>query len=136
MNFFFSGIQIPRSTQNPLGSTVTPANVDQITGLNILGISLARIDCTKWPKSSPHSPSRHGNPFSPGSWPYSLPTELGHTGAVAIAGLSSQNPGVITIANAVFGANPPINPDVLAKAFQVDDKLVSYLQKQFWYDNN
>ncbi|CAN6686927.1 unnamed protein product [Malus baccata var. baccata] len=61
---------------------------------------------------------------------------VGHTSAVAIAGLSSQNPGVITIANAVFGANPPINPDVLAKAFQVDDKLVSYLQKQFWYDNN
>ncbi|KAB1207163.1 putative germin-like protein 2-1 [Morella rubra] len=44
---------------------------------------------------------------------------------------SSQNPGVITIANAVFGSNPPINSDVLTKAFQVDKNVVNYLQKQF-----
>jgi quercetin dioxygenase-like cupin family protein len=55
----------------------------------------------------------------------------GHTNAVAIAGLSSQNPGVITIANAVFGSNPPINPDVLAKAFQLDRNMINYLQKKF-----
>ncbi|KAB1207158.1 Germin-like protein subfamily 1 member 20 [Morella rubra] len=40
---------------------------------------------------------------------------VGKTNAVAFAGLSSQNPGVITIANAVFGSNPPINPDVLTR---------------------
>ncbi|XP_052191237.1 germin-like protein subfamily 1 member 11 [Diospyros lotus] len=51
--------------------------------------------------------------------------------AVAIAGLSSQNPGVITIANAVFGSNPKINPNVLAKAFQLDKKVVDYLQEVF-----
>jgi len=51
--------------------------------------------------------------------------------AVAIAGLSSQNPGVITIANAVFGSNPKINPDILAKAFQLDKKVVDYLEKVF-----
>jgi len=39
--------------------------------------------------------------------------------AVALAALSSQNPGVITIANVVFGSKPPISDDVLAKAFQV-----------------
>ena len=44
--------------------------------------------------------------------------QCGKTNAVAIAALSSQNPGVITIANAVFVSNPPINPDVLVKAFQ------------------
>jgi len=32
--------------------------------------------------------------------------------AVAIAALSSQKPGVITIANAVFGSKPPISDDV------------------------
>ncbi|XP_017976570.1 PREDICTED: F-box protein At5g07610 [Theobroma cacao] len=37
--------------------------------------------------------------------------------AVALAALSSQNPGVITIANAAFGSDPSINPDLLAKAF-------------------
>ncbi|XP_030440221.1 germin-like protein subfamily 1 member 7 [Syzygium oleosum] len=61
---------------------------------------------------------------------------IGNTYALAFASLSSQNPGVITIANAVFGAKPPISDDVLTKAFQVDKKVVDYLQKQFWYDNN
>ncbi|KAI6692797.1 hypothetical protein NL676_020507 [Syzygium grande] len=61
---------------------------------------------------------------------------IGNTYALAFAGLSSQNPGVITIANAVFGAKPPISDDVLTKAFQVDKKVVDYLQAQFWYDNN
>ncbi|KAK1325643.1 Germin-like protein 8-2 [Acorus calamus] len=60
----------------------------------------------------------------------------GHKNAVAIAGLSSQNPGVITVANAVFGSNPKIDESVLAKAFQVDKKVIDYLQSQFWMDNN
>ncbi|CBI33611.3 unnamed protein product, partial [Vitis vinifera] len=55
---------------------------------------------------------------------------VGKTKAVAIAALSSQNPGVITIANAVFGSKPAISADVLTKAFQVDKKVVDYLQSQ------
>ncbi|GKE41533.1 germin-like protein 2-1, partial [Tanacetum coccineum] len=47
---------------------------------------------------------------------------VGNSYAVAITGLSSQNPGVITIANVVFGSNPDISDDILAKAFQVDKK--------------
>ncbi|KAL4572632.1 hypothetical protein LXL04_019412 [Taraxacum kok-saghyz] len=45
---------------------------------------------------------------------------IGNGNVVGIAGLSSQNPGVNTIGNAVFGANPDIPDDLLAKAFQVD----------------
>ena len=56
--------------------------------------------------------------------------------AVAIAALSSQNPGVITIANAVFGSKPPISDDVLAKAFQVQKGTVDWLQAQFWENNH
>ena len=56
---------------------------------------------------------------------------VGKTNAIAISGLSSQNAGAITIANAVFRSNPPINPDVLTKAFQLDKKVVEYLQKEF-----
>ncbi|XP_056167066.1 germin-like protein subfamily 1 member 7 [Syzygium oleosum] len=64
-----------------------------------------------------------------------------NTYALAFSGLSSQNlmlqnPGIITIAKAVFGAKPSISADVLTKAFQVDKKVVDYLQAQFWYDNN
>ncbi|KAL4193144.1 hypothetical protein AMTRI_Chr06g197910 [Amborella trichopoda] len=61
---------------------------------------------------------------------------VGYGNSVAIAGLSSQNPGVITIAKAVFGADPPISDAVLAKAFQIDKQLVDKLQASFWMDNN
>ncbi|KAG4113025.1 hypothetical protein ERO13_D13G196400v2 [Gossypium hirsutum] len=56
---------------------------------------------------------------------------IGKTAAVAFAVLSSQNAGRITIADAVFGSNPPINPDVLAKAFQLNKNVVKYLQSRF-----
>nr|XP_043627575.1 putative germin-like protein 2-1 isoform X2 [Erigeron canadensis] len=56
---------------------------------------------------------------------------VGNGYSLAIAGLSSQNPGVITIANAVFGSNPDITGDILAKAFQVDEKIVYQIQSKF-----
>ncbi|KAK6918861.1 Cupin 1 [Dillenia turbinata] len=56
---------------------------------------------------------------------------LGSRKAVAIAALSSQNPGVITLANTVFGSNPRISPDSLAKAFQLDKSIVIMLQAKF-----
>ncbi|CAL5021968.1 unnamed protein product [Urochloa decumbens] len=55
----------------------------------------------------------------------------GTKNAVALAGLSSQNPGVITVANAVFGSTPSITDDILAKAFQVDKVTVDRIQAQF-----
>ncbi|XP_061946701.1 germin-like protein subfamily 1 member 14 [Populus nigra] len=167
-DFFFSGLNIARSTSNPVGSVVTPANVAQIPGLNTLGISLVRIDYAPYGGlNPPHTHPRAteiltvlegtlyvgfvtSNPdnrlitkvLNPGDvfvFPVGLihfQFNVGKTKASAIAALSSQNPGVITIANAVFGSTPPIRSDVLAKAFQVDNKIVDYLQKQFWYDNN
>lgn len=167
-DFFFPGLNIARSTSNPVGSVVTPANVAQIPGLNTLGISLVRIDYAPYGGlNPPHTHPRAteiltvlegtlyvgfvtSNPdnrlitkvLNPGDvfvFPVGLihfQFNVGKTKASAIGALSSQNPGVITIANAVFGSTPPIRSDVLAKAFQVDKKIVDYLQKQFWYDNN
>ncbi|CDP10146.1 unnamed protein product [Coffea canephora] len=54
----------------------------------------------------------------------------GKTNAVAIAGFNSQNPGAVVIRNAVFGSNPPINDDVLAKAFQADKTVIDQLQSK------
>nr|DAD47380.1 TPA_asm: hypothetical protein HUJ06_017317 [Nelumbo nucifera] len=99
----------------------------QLPGLNTLGISLVRIDYAPYGLNPPHTHPRATEV---------LVFNVGHTDAVAFAGLSSQNPGTITIANAVFGSNPPIKNDVLAKAFQVDKKVIDYLQAQFWMDNN
>ncbi|KFK23658.1 germin-like protein [Arabis alpina] len=56
---------------------------------------------------------------------------IGRIPAVAFAALSSQNAGVITIANTVFGSNPPIDPNVLAGAFQLDPNVVRDLQNKF-----
>ncbi|KAL8239297.1 hypothetical protein R6Q59_015864 [Mikania micrantha] len=56
---------------------------------------------------------------------------LGNGYALALAALSSQNPGVITIANAVFGSNPDIAADILAKAFQTDINVVYQIQSKF-----
>ncbi|CAN0892772.1 Germin-like protein subfamily 1 member 13 [Linum grandiflorum] len=163
-DFSFKGLNIPRDTSsNNVGSNVTLLNVDQIPGLNTLGISLARLDYA--PNGGLNPPHTHprgteilvvqqgilyvgfvtSNPDNrliskvlyPGDV-FVFPIGLIHfqfnvdkAPAVAFAGLSSQNPGVITIANAVFGADPAINPDVLTKAFQLDKDIVADLQKKF-----
>ncbi|KAL1550024.1 hypothetical protein AAHA92_18039 [Salvia divinorum] len=56
---------------------------------------------------------------------------VGTKNAVVIAALSSQNPGVITSANAVFGSKPDISSDILTKAFQIEPSLVHNLQAKF-----
>ncbi|XP_068319471.1 putative germin-like protein 2-1 [Pyrus communis] len=56
---------------------------------------------------------------------------VGNGNAVALVALSSQNPGVITIANAVFGSNPDIPADILAKAFQMGTNAIYSLQSKF-----
>ncbi|KAI6692808.1 hypothetical protein NL676_020518 [Syzygium grande] len=166
-DFLYSGLQVPRSTANPVGSTVTPVFADQLPGLNTLGISMARIDFGIGGLNPPHTHPRGteillvlegtlyvgfvtsnqlNNTFfekvlHPGDvfvFPIGMihfQLNVGKTNAVAIAGLSSQNPGVITVANALFNAKPPISPEVLAKGFQVDEKFVEELQKKFWYYN-
>ncbi|CAN0870055.1 Putative germin-like protein 2-1 [Linum grandiflorum] len=151
-DFSFSGLHIPGNTSNVVGSRVTPVSVTQIPGLNTLGISLVRVDYAPWGINPPHTHPRateiltviegshnrliskiihKGDVFV---FPIGLihfQRNVGYGNAVAIAGLSSQNPGVITIANAVFGSKPDISKDILAKAFQVDKRVVEQLQTKF-----
>ncbi|KAM4112477.1 hypothetical protein ACJW30_05G143100 [Castanea mollissima] len=56
---------------------------------------------------------------------------VGNESAIVIAALSSQNPGVITIANAVFGSKPQIPNEILVKALQVDNDVVNYIRSKF-----
>ncbi|XP_062176609.1 germin-like protein subfamily 1 member 13 [Alnus glutinosa] len=161
-DFFFQGLNIPRSTANPVGSNVTLLNVDKIFGLNTLGISLARLDFAPYGLNPPHIHPRAteilvvlegtlyvgfvtSNPenrlitktLNAGDvfvFPIGLihfQFNVGTTNAVAFAGLGSQNPGLIIIAKNVFGSTPPINPDVLTKAFQLDKNVVESVQKKF-----
>ncbi|RWR81871.1 putative germin-like protein 2-1 [Cinnamomum micranthum f. kanehirae] len=163
-DFFLAGLDKPGNTVNKVGSNVTMATVNEIPGLNTLGISLVRIDYAPDGVNPPHTHPRateiltvlegtlyvgfvlsnqnnntllskilkKGDVFV---FPIGLihfQANIGNMPAVAIASLNSQNPGVITIANAVFGSKPPISDYVLAKAFQVDKKVIDYLQAQFW----
>ncbi|KAH6769427.1 RmlC-like cupins superfamily protein [Perilla frutescens var. frutescens] len=60
----------------------------------------------------------------------------GKKNAVAIVNFNSQNPGVVTAGKALFGTEPPIDREVLAKSFHLDEKLIKYLQSQTWMGNN
>ncbi|XP_027150206.1 putative germin-like protein 2-1 [Coffea eugenioides] len=53
---------------------------------------------------------------------------VGKMNVVAFVGFSSQNPRVNTIANAVFGSNPPISPDVITKVLLLDNKVIDLLE--------
>lgn len=56
---------------------------------------------------------------------------VGQGTAISISALGSQNPGIITVANAIFGSKPSIADDILSKAFQVDKSVIDYLQVKF-----
>ncbi|KAG9439827.1 hypothetical protein H6P81_019992 [Aristolochia fimbriata] len=160
-DFFFPGLDKMR-TPNAVGSNVTAVNVNQIAGLNTLGISMVRIDYAPYGQNPPHTHPRateillvlEGSLFvgfvtsNPENrliskvlqkgdvfvFPIGLihfQFNVGTSNAVAIASLSSQNPGVITIGDAVFGSNPKISADILAKAFQVEKNIIDIIQSKF-----
>lgn len=56
---------------------------------------------------------------------------VGKTPAVAMSALSSQNPGRVTIADAVFGSKSPISVDILSNAFQLDANIIRSIQLKF-----
>uniref|UniRef100_A0A7N2MV03 Cupin type-1 domain-containing protein n=2 Tax=Quercus lobata TaxID=97700 RepID=A0A7N2MV03_QUELO len=149
-DFIFMGLDVPRNTHNQFGSNVTLVNVDMFPGLNTLGIALARVDYAPYGLNPPHIHPRAtelltviegtllvgfvtSNPNNRRVFPMGLihfQFNIGETNSVAFSSLDSQNPGLITIANATFGSNPPINPYVLAKAFQLDKSVMNYLQQK------
>ena len=155
-DFFFSELNIPWNTGNKVGSNVTLVNVNKLAGLNTLGISLARLDFAPYGLNPPHThpcgielfvvingtflvgfftsnPNKlftkvinKGDVFVFPIGLIQFQFNIGETIGLAFTGLSSQNPRVITIANVVFRSVPPINPDVLIKAFQLDKNVVEY----------
>ena len=150
------------NTSNAVESAVTPVTVEELPGLNTLGISMARIDFAPQGINPPHTHPRateiltvmegrilvgfvtsnpqnrlitkelqKGDVFVFPEGLIHFQKNVGNGYAVAIAALSSQNPGVITIANAIFGSNPDIAGDILAKAFQVDINVIYQIQSKF-----
>jgi quercetin dioxygenase-like cupin family protein len=159
-DFFFAGLSKPAATNNVLRSTVTPANVMQIPGLNTLGVSMARIDFAPGGLNPPHTHPRateilfvlYGQldvgvittatvlvtmTHYPGQI-FTFPKGLvhfqqnnGNVPAAAIASFNSQNPGVQVIATSLFAATPPVPDNVLATAFQIDTYEVDQIKSKF-----
>ncbi|XP_071729469.1 putative germin-like protein 2-1 [Rutidosis leptorrhynchoides] len=161
-DFYFSGIRMRGNTSNPVGSKVTPVFVQQLPGLNTLGIAMARVDYEPGGLNPPHFHPRatelltliegtlevgfvtsnpenrlittilhKGDVFVFPMRLVHFQRNIGTTRALAISGLSSQNPGIVTIANAVFGSNPDLSIDILAKAFQTSDNVINNIQSKF-----
>lgn len=57
-DFFFAGLAKPALANNTFGATVTSASVQQINGLNTLGVSMARIDYAPGGINPPHTHPR------------------------------------------------------------------------------
>ncbi|KAJ0975811.1 hypothetical protein J5N97_017776 [Dioscorea zingiberensis] len=53
-DFTGHGLDMPGNTSNPQGSAVTPVFVQQLAGLNTLGVSLARLDFAPYGLIVPH----------------------------------------------------------------------------------
>ncbi|KAI3810582.1 hypothetical protein L1987_20203 [Smallanthus sonchifolius] len=158
-DFFFAGLTNPGLTNNTFGATVTPASVQQITGLNTLGVSMARIDYAPGGLNPPHTHPRateivfvlegeldvgfittdnklFSKTIKKGEI-FTFPRGLihyqinnGKVPAAVIAGFNSQSPGTQRVANAVFASSPTVEDFVLTKTFHVGTKLVEKIKSR------
>ena len=159
-DFAFSGLQNAGDTTNAFGSKVTLVDVRALPGLNSLGVSMARLDIAPGGLNPPHTHPRatevltvvqgqmyvgflatdgtlfakvlsRGDVFVFPKGLVHFEFNCGASPAVGIAGLSSQNPGLIRVADSLFGATPAVSDEVLAKAFRIDAATVQRIKAQF-----
>lgn len=144
---------------NVFGFNVTLTNTVNLPGLNTLGLTLARVDLSENGIVPPHSHPRASEVticlkgsilvgfvdtsnrlftqrLLPGDsfvFPKALIHFLYNTDfnrpALALSGLSSQNPGVQLAALASFTSKPSIPDQILAKAFQITGQDVSRIRR-------
>jgi quercetin dioxygenase-like cupin family protein len=160
-DFAFTGLEKAGDTNNSIGVGITPgfAGVN-FPALNTQGLSVARVDYAVGGLLVPHTHPRAtellyviqgelyvgfvdtNDKFYPTvirkGDVYVFPRGLVHfqfnigkSPAVALGVLNSQNPGVQLMANALFGAQPPIMDAVLAKAFIIPTSEVEIIKKGF-----
>ncbi|CAA7394123.1 unnamed protein product [Spirodela intermedia] len=159
-DFFFSGLDIPGNTSNTLGSSIIIVDVKVILGLNLLGISLERIDFAPGGVNPPHIHPRateillvlegtllvgfitsnnklivkvlvKGDVFVFPKGLIHFQINISVSVAIAITALNSEKPGSIVIGDSIFGSHLPIPVDVLTKAFNVDADIIEKIQSKF-----
>ncbi|CAO2838776.1 unnamed protein product [Amaranthus hypochondriacus] len=157
-DFFFGGIAQPgKITNNKLGSKVTSANVQDIPGLNTLGVSMARADFAPYGLNPPHIHPRAtemifvlqgelyvgfitttnkliSKVIKTGET-FVFPRGLAHFQknlskypTAVLAAFNSQLPGTQQFAAALFTSKPDVPNDVLAQAFNIDQHQVQMIR--------
>lgn len=147
------------SKANRFGFSVTLTNTTNLPGLNTLGLTLARVDLVGNGLVPPHSHPRASEvticlqgvllvgfmdtsnrlftqQLKPGE-SFVFPKGLIHflynmdsvDPALAISGLSSQNPGTQVTSLATFTSKPPIPDEIMSKAFQISDSDIDKIRK-------
>ncbi|KAF8408001.1 hypothetical protein HHK36_007141 [Tetracentron sinense] len=159
-DFFFHGLRKEGNTTNVFGSNITSGNVLDFPGLNTLGISMSRVDLAPGGLNPPHSHPRasetgvivkgkvllgivttanvfHSKVLKAGDM-FVIPRGLVHFQlnvgkgkAFFLPAFNSQLPGIVVLPITLFASTPPIPDDVLAKAFQVDEKVISGIKSKF-----
>jgi len=158
-DFFSNVLATPGNTGNAVGSAVTSANVEKLPGLNTLGVSVSRIDYAPWGVNPPHVHPRAtevifvlqgsldvgfvttANRLYAGTvcagevfvFPRGLVHYQRNNGggpAAVLSAFDSQLPGTQPVAEALFGASPPVPTDVLARSFQVDGGVVEAIKSK------
>ncbi|PWZ20299.1 putative germin-like protein 2-1 [Zea mays] len=159
-DFAFSGLQDAGDTENAFGSKVTLVDARALPGLNSLGVAMARLDIAPGGVNPPHTHPRatevltvvegqmyagflatdgklfarvlnRGDAFVFPRGLVHFEFNCGAGPAVGLAGLSSQNPGLVRVADSLFGAAPAVTDEVLAKAFRIDAATVQRIKAQF-----
>nr|GMC47170.1 nectarin-1-like [Ipomoea batatas] len=157
----FSSLAIakPGSTNNTMGSLVTPANVEKVPGLNTLGISLSRIDIASGGINPPHTHPRatemiyvtdgeldvgfitttnvlvskrvtKGEVFVFPKGLVHFQKNNGEVPAAVISAFNSQFPGTQSIGAALFAATPDVPNHVLTKTFQIGTKAIKKIKSR------
>ncbi|PPD76770.1 hypothetical protein GOBAR_DD26309 [Gossypium barbadense] len=135
-DFFYSGLANPGVINNSVGSVATGANVEKISGLNTLGVSLARIDyapdvgfITTSNKLISKSVKK-GDIFVFPRGLVHFQKNNGDKSASVIAGFNSQLPGTQSIAATLFTSTPAVPDNVLTKTFQIGTKEVDKIKNK------
>ncbi|CAH9145418.1 unnamed protein product [Cuscuta epithymum] len=153
-------LNIPRNTSNRLGYKPTPIVVDNLPGLNTLGVAIGRVDLGPYGLSPPHFhplgsevfvvfegtiyagfiDSRnklYAKTLRPGDI-FVVPQGLIHfmyntggSNAVTFEAFGTENPYPINTLEKLFGSDPPILPQVLNKEFLLDNDVISRLISKF-----
>ncbi|KAK4350477.1 hypothetical protein RND71_029790 [Anisodus tanguticus] len=159
-DFFFDGLSKEGNTDNVFGFSVTPGNVLSFPGLNMLGLSMNRVDYAPGGLNPPHSHPRatesgvviKGKLFvgfvTTGNQLYSkvltagqmfvvprglvhFQMNVGKVKAMTITAFNSHLPGSVVLPTSLFASKPPIPVDVLTKTFQVEASVIDGIKAKF-----